>query len=146
MAKATQTSSAKPQDLVRALQRYVQKKIAYLREHPETYVHPARTLEWEAGDCDDQASLLASLLRSVKVPARLTFAYWATGPTRRGHVWAEAWIPYPKGYGQKGRWVPAETIRAVPLGWDPLAAIRRQATSAPQVISLGDPPGRVQEP
>lgn len=146
VAKATQTSSAKPKDLIRALQRYVQKKVLYLREHPETYVHPARTLEWGAGDCDDQAALLASLLRSVKIPARLTFCYWSTGPSRRGHVWTEAWIPYPAGYGQKGRWVPAETIRSVPLGWDPIAAIKRQATSGLQIFSIGDPPGRIAEP
>ena len=56
---------------------------------------PGTTIFFGAGDCEDQAILLASLLRALKLPrdnVRLV-----VGPTERGtyHAWVEIKIPLP---------------------------------------------------
>jgi transglutaminase-like putative cysteine protease len=101
------------------VQQFVQLNIKFLREKPETYVHPVRTLQWRVGDCDDQTILTCAMLRSVRIPARARFAWWINREGRkRGHVWCE-------GLPEAGRpWVPLETVRAVPYGYDPLARIQ----------------------
>lgn len=105
-----------PRDLPalgRAVQRLVQTHITYLREKPETYVAPLRTLSWRVGDCDDQAAALCALLRSAQVPCRLVFVgtdHGRGGPISAGHVYAEAELV-------PGTWTALETVREVPAGW-----------------------------
>lgn len=110
-----------PRALAAAVQQRVQ-RIKYLREVPDTFVHPARTLEWGIGDCDDMASLVCALLRTAAVPCRLTFLGWAPstspGPIALGHVYAEALVG--------GSWFPLEAVRPVPFGWSPEAYKRSQ--------------------
>jgi transglutaminase-like putative cysteine protease len=106
--------------LTAALQGWVQQHIRYLREEPDTLVHPARTLEWGVGDCDDMSILLGTALRSVRIPVRLVLLGWSKepGPIPLRHVYTEAQV--------EGRWTPLETVRAVPLGWSPEAYKQRQ--------------------
>jgi hypothetical protein len=65
-------------DQARALQAWVQSNIRYVRDPPDVELlqTPQKTVEYKAGDCDDQSVLLASLLM-------------ATGPSgalRRGRL------------------------------------------------------------
>ena len=102
-----------PTRLTRAVQRWVQSNVRYLREYPERYQRPTRTLKWRVGDCDDMAPLVATMLRTARVPARLRFGGWGLQPGERPifrHVYAQALLP-------RG-WTTAETVRAVPLGFD----------------------------
>jgi hypothetical protein len=59
----------------------------------------AECLASESGDCAAKSRLLAALLRSRNVPARLaTGVALTTGPEQRAHYWVEAWL--------HGRWFP----------------------------------------
>lgn len=103
-----------PRHLARGLQRWIQNRIRYVREYPERYQTPARTLEWGIGDCDDQAPLMAALARTCRIPARLCIGGWNEPPSdepKWRHIWAQVLLP---GEG----WTSAETVRAVPLGFD----------------------------
>jgi hypothetical protein len=65
--------------------------------------HPWQTLRLASGDCVDQALLLASLLRSQQIPARLASGL-AIDPVQRDQMqfemWTEAWLV--------DRWVPLD--------------------------------------
>jgi len=96
---------------VRAIHEWVKANIRYIRdvrEH-ETLTAPAFTLALRAGDCDDHAMLVASLLEAIGHPAR--FAAVGTSPERFKHVFTETRL------GQ--RWVSVETTEPVPVGWHP---------------------------
>jgi transglutaminase-like putative cysteine protease len=58
--------------MVSALCEWVKDSIQYVRDirDVETIQTPVKTLEFRQGDCDDQATLLASLLESVGFRAR----------------------------------------------------------------------------
>lgn len=131
-------TGARPRDtraLVETAQKLCQTKIHYLREFPETYQSPSRTLALQYGDCDDLVILLASMLRSCRVPCRAAFAWWTTPDGRdEGHVWTVADL--------EGTWTPAETVRRVPLGWDPAAYLRSRGYAL-DYRTVGDPPGAV---
>ncbi len=83
---------------VAAIGRYVRTHIRYTKDpvDVESVSPPAWTLGARAGDCDDQAILVASLLRAVGIPARFV----AVGPAKSHyvHVFPEArvgtaWVP-----------------------------------------------------
>jgi transglutaminase-like putative cysteine protease len=103
--------------LIRALQRFVQENVRFVREYPERYQAPARTLEWGIGDCDDQAPLMACLARTCKIPSRLCIGGWGEtaedAPIWR-HIYAQVLIPVEG----RERWVSSETVRRAPLGFD----------------------------
>jgi transglutaminase-like putative cysteine protease len=124
-----------PTKLATAIQRFAQTRIKYLREAPETLVHPARTLEWGVGDCDDLTILICSLLRSAKIPTRAVFVGWQArelpGRPRLRHVYPEARL--------RDRWVALEAVRAVPPGWN-AADWRRSRGESVRVTTIGDPP------
>jgi transglutaminase-like putative cysteine protease len=62
-----------------------------------------------AGDCDDKATLLAALLRSIGVPVR--FAAIAISGRQLGHVYVEAQLP---GHG----WLALDPKNPrAPVGW-----------------------------
>jgi transglutaminase-like putative cysteine protease len=102
-------------DELEAMRQWVQSHVRYTRDvHGVETIHtPDAVIELRQGDCDDQATLLATLLESVGMRTRFV----AVGPTSSNfaHVFAEAYI---QGYG----WVPAETTEPVPLGWRPQMA------------------------
>lgn len=98
-------------DQVRQLQSFVQDNIRYIADPPDVELvqTPQYTLQQRAGDCDDQATLLAALLTALGHPAQF-IAVGLTGQPL-SHVLIQTLI------GQK--WVSAETIIKKPLGWSP---------------------------
>ena len=86
---------------VRAIYDWVTDNIRFVKDPRgvETVATPQKTLELGAGDCDDQAVLICSLLESVGHPCR----FHAVGfmPGILSHVFAETKIG--------PRWVPLET-------------------------------------
>jgi transglutaminase-like putative cysteine protease len=94
-----------------ALQAFVQRNIRYQKDPDglELVQTPEATLMLGYGDCDDQATLLASLLLSSGHPCKFTAVGF--GGNSFSHVLVEAKA------GE--RWIPAETIIPRPLGWFP---------------------------
>lgn len=95
-----------------ALQRFVRDCIRYVRdpEDVELVQTPKATLETARGDCDDKATLLASLLKSIGFPTRFVAVGIAGGPY--SHVYVEARLGT--------RWIPLETIvEGAEPGWSP---------------------------
>lgn len=96
---------------VNALWTYVSKAIRYTRDirNVETIFYPWETLQQASGDCDDKATLLASMLEAIGHPTR--FIAVGFQPGTYSHVYVETLI---------GRnWVPLETTENVPMGWKP---------------------------
>jgi transglutaminase-like putative cysteine protease len=96
---------------VHALFEFVRDHIRYVRDvHEVETLHTAeRVLEQRAGDCDDKAVLLASLLESIGYPTR--FLAMGRKPGYFEHVIVET-RPF-------GNWIALETTNAVPLGYMP---------------------------
>lgn len=97
---------------VKAVHKYVRNNIRYVRDvnGVETLATPIKTLEYRAGDCDDQATLIATLLESIGHPTR--FVAIKLKPLGSFvHVYTETKI---------GRnWVPVETTEKWPVGMHP---------------------------
>lgn len=108
---------------VRALHKHVQKNIQYVRDIAgvETLQTPVMTLTYAAGDCDDQATLLAALLLAVGHPVR--FVAVATRPgVGFCHVYAETKIG--------ARWYALETTEDWPAGRGPAFTFKRMVLHA----------------
>lgn len=92
----------------RALHRFVQSNIRYLKDvhNVETLATPEKTLEFRQGDCDDHATLLASLLLSIGHPVRFVAIGYVPG--RFDHVFLETNL--------HGNWVPMETTEPWKMG------------------------------
>lgn len=102
--------------MIRALHGWVQKNIQYLRDirGTETLQTPVKTLEFRQGDCDDQATLLASLLEAIGFRSRFVAIKSAPdGPFI--HVFSEVNL------GR--RWIPLETTEPWPAGRGPSPSI-----------------------
>lgn len=95
----------------RALQAYVRDNIRYIKDirGVETIQTPVQTLRLGAGDCDDKATLVASLLESIGHPT----LFLAVGfqKDKVSHVLVQTKIGT--------RWVCVECTENVPLGWCP---------------------------
>lgn len=100
----------------RAIQAWVQSNIPWVAEPGDQFHHPLRTLLSGGGDCDDHATLTASLLEAIRLPTRLVIM------KRNGrgvHVYPAVGLP-PRAPTE---WIPCETsLPGVPLGWDPTTA------------------------
>lgn len=83
-----------------AIARWVQVHVDYVNEPEETFQSPIRTLTWRAGDCDDHAALVATLIESIAIPSKLAALEWR-GQYR--HI-------YPQGILMLGRGQPPRTI------------------------------------
>lgn len=120
--------------LAACIQKWVQKHIKYFSEAPDRWQSPMRTLEWKIGDCDDQAILMASILRGFRVPVRAKFLRWTDPKTRKrkGHVYTQALL--------NGKWTTLETVRPVKLGWDAEDFLRKKGITA-QAEVIGDSHG-----
>lgn len=97
---------------------YVQGSVRYVRDIVglETLATPGATLRRQSGDCDDQVTLLASLLESVGYPTRLVIeAYQAPGAWE--HIYLEALLG--------DEWVAMDPTEHQPLGWRPPGALSR---------------------
>ena len=107
---------------VLAVHQYVRDSIRYLRDvhDDETVQTPTQTLFMQAGDCDDQATLVATLLNTIGIPAR--FVAIGFLPDTFQHVYAEAYID---GIG----WQSVETTENVAVGWQPEGVQARMVQS-----------------
>jgi transglutaminase-like putative cysteine protease len=105
------TASCPPRDSVceiTTLQNWVRDHIRYVRDvrDVETLQTPKLTLQMAAGDCDDQAVLLASLLESIGYRTR----FEALGV--RGGGYEHVISAVQAGFRGREVWLPLETIFA----------------------------------
>ena len=101
---------------VEALHAWVRDTIRYVRDvHAlETLTDPVVVMARRVGDCDDQATLLATLAESVGYPTRFVIGAFAA----RGawdHVWLQVFAA--------GAWIDADATEHQPLGWAPEGAL-----------------------
>jgi transglutaminase-like putative cysteine protease len=98
-------------DQARRLQQWVQQNIRYIQDPPDVELvqTPQYTVQQQAGDCDDQAVLLASLLMTTGHPAQFIAVGMHGQPL--SHVLVQTLIGTD--------WLGAETIIPKPLGWMP---------------------------
>lgn len=102
---------------MRCLHAFVRDAIRYVSDPDEFELvqSPEKTLEYRAGDCDDKATLLAALLKSLAHPAR--FVAIGRNGEPFSHVLVETKV---KNTGLEMRdWCPLETIIPVEPGWYP---------------------------
>jgi len=62
---------------------WVQREITYVNEGTETFQTPLHTLKCTWGDCDEFATLTASMVESIGVPCELVAMGW--NPPANGH-------------------------------------------------------------
>lgn len=98
-----------------AIRTFVSSNIRYVRdvEDVETIQTPSCTLRIRAGDCDDHAILLSSLLISIGFVCRLVALDFGNGFQ---HVIAQALVD--------GEFISCETTEEVCLGWIPENVVR----------------------
>ena len=106
-----------------AIYEAVKQNIKFRGEYSETVQTPLLTLQLRAGDCDDHATLLAALLRSIGIPAR--FETVATDESREfTHVFCLAGI---RRGGRIVAWMPLDTtVPAAYPGWKPPVTTREK--------------------
>ncbi len=115
--------------LARAIQLFSQQHIDFRRERPERFVSPMRTIQWGFGDCDDKTILIATILRSFRVPVRLVFIRFLKPDGRPiAHVYPEAKLD--------GRWVALESVHPWAMGDSPADRARRKGLR-PSVEVIG---------
>lgn len=90
------------------LHAFVRDEIRYVKDTDGIeLLHDAPTvLRVGAGDCDDKAILLASLLGSIGHPTR--FIAVAFAPHQFSHVWLQVYL--------NGRWIDLEPTEPLPFG------------------------------
>jgi transglutaminase-like putative cysteine protease len=95
----------------RAIFEYVRSRVRYTQDVDgmEYVQSPLVTLATQHGDCDDQATLLATLLAAVGRKTRFVAAGFNGGEVE--HVWTEVWL--------KDRWFAADTTEDHDFGWRP---------------------------
>lgn len=105
----------------RAIQQWVQDHIRYVQDPyddqggVELVQSPQKTLDYGAGDCDDQSVLTASLLSSIGHPSR--FIALGFRGEELSHVLTQTKVSHS---GDDRRdWASVETIQCRPLGWFP---------------------------
>lgn len=90
----------------------VRKNVRYTWD-PKTYdafQEPRRTLELQAGDCDDSAALICSMAMSVGYATKLRVVQ-TTGEATYNHIYPLALMP-------GGDWVCMDASMPKPFGWE----------------------------
>lgn len=97
---------------IEAIFDYVQNDIRYVRDvvGVETLCDPRMTIRRRVGDCDDQATLLATLFESVGYPTRFVMSGYRT-PKDFEHVYLQVLVDR--------QWISADPTEPYPLGWAP---------------------------
>lgn len=100
---------------VSALHDFVLNHVRYVRDVNgiETLSTPVMTLQRLVGDCDDKATLLATLLEAVGYPTRFVMGDYGAGFE---HVYLQAFID--------GEWMSLDPTEHRPIGWEPPGAVR----------------------
>lgn len=108
---------------IRAIQQWVQTHIKYVQDPPDVELvqTPQKTVDYGAGDCDDQSVLVCALLTSIGHPCRLIAIGLQGGPL--SHVLSQTKVS-STGNDAKD-WCSVETIIAKPLGWFPSGVTSR---------------------
>jgi transglutaminase-like putative cysteine protease len=96
------------QDFARGIERYVQARLRIVDEFDELLIDPVVLLQQmespgfdrPAGDCDDAATVIATLLLALGIPARFKAILRDRIEGHYRHVFAE--------YKQNGAWVPVD--------------------------------------
>lgn len=114
------TQSVAPKDWrgeIQAVQDWVKNNIRYVKDvtDVETLHTPETLLQIRAGDCDDQATLTASLLESIGHPTGFVAIGFA--PNEFDHVYAITRL------GES--WLSVETTEPVAIGWRPEGVVSR---------------------
>lgn len=116
-------ASRDQQGEIAAVLQWVKTNIAFRGEYAETVQTPLVTLQLRAGDCDDQATLLAALLSSLGYKTRFrTVAADPSAPWAYSHVFTEVF------QRKSGQWISLDSTvpQSVP-GWQPPRVFRSQA-------------------
>jgi transglutaminase-like putative cysteine protease len=97
---------------VTAVFEFVRDHIRYLMDivGVETLATPDKTLLCQIGDCDDQATLLASMLESIGYPTRFVVAGY-NDPKQLEHVYIQVLL--------NGEWIDCDPTELEPLGFAP---------------------------
>jgi hypothetical protein len=76
-------------DFTKASQEFVDSFTTYQLEVGDYWTTPAEILEVQAGDCDDKAILLCSILRNYLPPDQVfcAFGLWSVDAGISGHMW-----------------------------------------------------------
>jgi transglutaminase-like putative cysteine protease len=95
-----------------ALFAFVRDTIRYVKDvhGVETLATPIITLATKIGDCDDQTTLLATLLESVGYPTRFVIAAYHVSDEFE-HVYLQACVA--------GEWLDMDATEQQALGWSP---------------------------
>jgi transglutaminase-like putative cysteine protease len=104
---------------------WVKDHIEFRGESGEYLQSPEATIRLGAGDCDDQSTLVATLLRSLGYQVDFRTVAMRGSEEEYSHVYA---VVQDKGTGQ---WIPVDTTveRAYP-GWEPDQIAREQTYGA----------------
>lgn len=106
----------------RALFQFVRDRIRYVRDvlGVETLSTPQMTLKTRHGDCDDQATLLATLYESIGFPTRFIVAGYEM-PGVYDHVYLQVLV--------HGEWVSCDPTEPEGFGWDAPDAVAMMVES-----------------
>jgi hypothetical protein len=107
----------------KAIYQAVKDTIRFRGERGETVQSPVLTLKWQAGDCDDFATLTCALLLSIGIPSRIQTVS-LPGHKDFRHVYAVVGIRHR---GQVVQWRALdETVPNTQAGWQPPDITRRR--------------------
>ena len=99
---------------IAALFDFVQGHIRYVRDVAglETLSTPSMTMQRMVGDCDDKATLLATLLEAVGYPTRFIMTAY-TQNQEYEHVYLEVFS------SNRNMWFPLDPTEHFYVGWEP---------------------------
>jgi len=101
---------------VRAVFNWIRSNVRYVKDaiHLDQFQHPARTLEWGGGDCDDYCITMGSILQAIGYPIRLRVIQ-PKGSSDWNHIDLLVGLPP----GAPTRWVSLDASVNHPAGWAP---------------------------
>ena len=101
---------------IEAIFHLVQGGIRYCKDihQVETLSTPTMTLAQRLGDCDDQATLLATLLEAIGYPTRVVIAAYQQ-PGMYEHVYIQVYC--------HGEWLDLDPTEQHGIGWAPPGAV-----------------------
>lgn len=113
------TPQHNPRTEAETLFQFVRDDVRYVRDihGVETLTEPAFVLQRMTGDCDDKATLLATLLEAVGYPTRFVLAGYET-PGEFQHVYLQTLID--------GEWITADPSVYKPFGFEVPGAVTYQ--------------------